>query len=99
MRITDAVADALADIVPRYTIVTGRPIKWDVQIGVMPINNENMVIVQLFFMMRSPLLNQGDLAVVEIMPAAMADIDGALEGVVKRCADTLAEQSRTILKP
>lgn len=99
MRITDAVADALTDIVPRYTIVTGRPIKWDVQIGVMPINNENMVILQLFFMTKSPLLNQGDLAVVEIMPAAMADIDGALEGVVKRCADTLAEQSRNALKP
>lgn len=99
MRITDMVADALTEIVPRYTLVTGRPIKWDVQIGVMPINDENMVILQLFFMMRSPMLNQGDLAVVEIMPAAMAEIDGALEGVVKRCADTLAEQSRTLLKP
>lgn len=99
MRITDVVADALTEIVPRYTVVTGRPIKWDVQIGVMPINNENMVILQLFFMTKSPLLNQGDLAVVEIMPAAMAEIDGALEGVVRRCADTLAEQSRTVLKP
>lgn len=99
MRITDSIADTLTELVPRYEIVTGRPIKWDVQIGVMPINNENMVIVQLFFMVRSPLLNQGDLAVVEVMPAAMADIDGALEGVVKRCADTLAEQSRTVLKP
>lgn len=99
MRITDTVADALTEIVPRYTVVAGRPIKWDVQIGVMPINNENMVILQLFFMMRSPMLNQGDLAVVEIMPAAMADIEGALEGVVKRCADTLAEQARTLLKP
>lgn len=99
MRITDQVADVLTEIVPRYEIVTGRPIKWDVQIGVMPINNENMVILQLFFMTRSPLLNQGDLAIVEIMPAAMAEIDGAIEGVVKRCADTLAEQSRNMLKP
>jgi len=97
MRVTDRIADELEAILGALAWKeVGQSVDWDVQVGIMPTQDgQNMVIAQFFFFLKNPILGQGDLATVEIMPLALTTVGGALNGMVKRCLENLAEQHKS----
>lgn len=102
MRVSDRICEQIDAAI--NMLAFGTATDYEVQIGIMPTNApagqgpENLVIAQFFFFMRSPILGQGDLVAVEIMPLELTKNDSALQSMVKRCFDVLLEQSRAAMQ-
>lgn len=90
MRVTDRIINDIDTILDRGTY--GMPIDYEIQVGMIPTENGNMIIAQFFFFTRNPILGQGDLAVLEIMPLEMTKVEAALEALVRRCLENLLDQ-------
>jgi hypothetical protein len=103
MRVTDRICEDLESIITRFAF--GTQIDYDLQMGIMPTQGPggqqgpNMIICQFFFFARSPLLGQGDLVAVEVLPLEVTKNAEALEGMVKRCVDQLSNESRALIAP
>ena len=90
MRVTDRINADITTILEQGTY--GMPVDYEIQVGMIPTENGNMIIAQFFFFTRNPILGQGDLAVLEIMPLEMTKLMPALEAMVRRCLEGLLDQ-------
>lgn len=103
MRVTDRISEDIEPLIDRYAL--GTRVDYDLQIGIMPTQGTggqpgpNMIICQFFLFAPSPLIGQGDLVAVEVLPLEVTKNADALEGLVKRCVEFLNNESRNLLLP
>lgn len=102
MRVSDRICEQVDEAI--RMVALAQAVDYEVQIGIMPTGvspgqgPENIVISQFFFFMRSPIIGQGDLVAVEIMPLEMTKNDQAIREMTTRCMDVLVDQSRAAMK-
>lgn len=97
MRVTDRVSDDVETLLANMP--HGDDFTWDIQVGLMPDQaGNNIVIAQFFVFGRNPILGQGDLAVVEILPLEMTKHLNVLEAMLRRCIEQIREQQSNTLR-
>jgi len=102
MRVSDRICEQIDEAI--RMVALAQSIDYEVQIGIMPTNvppgqgPENIVISQFFFFMRSPIIGQGDLVSVEILPLELTKNDQAIREMTTRCVNMLLDESRNAMK-
>lgn len=97
-RLTDRIVDDVADLIERHAL--GDHFTYEVQVGLVPTpGGQNLLIAQVFVLLANPIVGQGDLVALEIIPVEITKIPEALEALVKRCIGALRDQQRAALGP
>jgi hypothetical protein len=95
MRMTDQLVDLVEDFVykHRFELV----VDWDAQLGMMTQGNQNILMAQIFLSTASPILGQGEMVIVQMIPVNMAKNEIAIEDVVRQGLESLREQRDKLL--
>jgi hypothetical protein len=95
MRMTDTIVDLVEEYVMkhRFELV----VDWDAQLGLVTQGNQNILMAQIFLSTTSPLLGQGEMVVVQMIPVNLAKNEMAIEDVVRQGLESLREQRGKLL--
>ena len=95
MRMTDGIIDLVEEYVykHRFELV----VDWDAQLGMMSQGGQNVLMVQIFLSTASPVLGQGEMVIVQMIPVNMAKNQVVIEDVVRQSLESLREQRDKLL--